>query len=99
METIIATIGSSFVTGIFGVIVCVLTFNSKHDKEKAEIEEKINSVNANYDKQSALITQRIETLTEHVNQHNNLIDRMYNVEALTVRLQDMLNDLREDDRR
>jgi len=96
METVIATIGSSFITGIFGVIVCLLTFNSKHEKEKAEIEKTIASINANYDKQTALITQRIETLTEHVNQHNNLIDRMYNVEALTVRLQDMINELRDD---
>lgn len=99
METIIATIGSSFVTGIFGVIVCVLTFNSKHDKEKAEIEEKINSVNANYDKQTAIIKQQIETLTEHVNKHNDLINRMYRVEQLTEHLDYMIRELKEDDRR
>ena len=95
METVIASV----CTGLVAIITCVINNNVQRVREQAEIEKKIDSINANYDKQSALITQRIETLTEHVNQHNNLIDRMYNVEALTVRLQDMLNDLREDDRR
>lgn len=95
METIIASV----CTGIVAIITCVINNNVQRVKEQAEIEKKIDSINANYDKQSALITQRIETLTEHVNQHNNLIDRMYNVEALTVRLQDMLQELKEDDRK
>ena len=95
METVIASV----CTGLVAIITCVINNNVQRVREQAEIEKKIDSINANYDKQSALITQLIETLTEHVNQHNNLIDRMYNVEALTVRLQDMLNDLREDDRR
>ena len=95
METVIASV----CTGLVAIITCVINNNVQRVREQAEIEKKIDSINANYDKQSALITQRIETLTEHVNQHNNLIDRMYNVEALTVRLQDMLNDIREDDRR
>ena len=95
METVIASV----CTGLVAIITCVINNNVQRVREQAEIEKKIDSINANYDKQSALITQRIETLTEHVNQHNNLIDRMYNVEALTVRLQDMLNELREDDRR
>lgn len=95
METVIASV----CTGLVAIITCVINNNVQRVREQAEIEKKIDSINANYDKQSALITQRIETLTEHVNQHNNLIDRMYNVEALTVRLQDMLNDMREDDRR
>lgn len=95
METVIASV----CTGLVAIITCVINNNVQRVKEQAEIEKKIDSINANYDKQSALITQRIETLSEHVNKHNNLIDRMYNVEALTVRLQDMLNDMREDDRR
>ena len=95
METVIASV----CTGLVAIITCVINNNVQRVREQAEIEKKIDSINANYDKQSALITQRIETLTEHVNQHNNLIDRMYNVESLTVRLQDMLNDMREDDRR
>ena len=99
METIIATLGSGLIGAIASITICMINNNAQRNKEQAAIEQKIEAVNANYDKQSALITQRIETLTEHVNQHNNLIDRMYNVEALTVRLQDMLNDLREDDRR
>lgn len=81
------------------IVTCIINSNVQRVKEQAAIEKKIDDINANYDKQTALITQRIETLTEHVNQHNNLIDRMYNVEALTVRLQDMLNEIREDDRR
>ena len=68
-------------------------------KEQAEIERKIDSINANYDKQTALITQQIVSLTEHVNKHNNVVERLYDVEKLTVRLQDMVNELREDDRR
>lgn len=95
METVIASV----CTGIVAIITCVVNNNVQRVKEQNEIEKKIDNINANYDKQSALITQRIETLTEHVNAHNNLVERMYNVESLTVRLRDMIDDLREDDRR
>ena len=95
METIVA----AALSAVAAIITCIVNNNIQRVREQAQIEAKIDSINANYDKQTALITQRIETLTEHVNQHNNLIDRMYNVEALTVRLQDMIDDLREDDRR
>ena len=95
METIVASV----ITGIIAIITCIINNNVQRVREQAEIEKKIDGINANYDKQSALIKQQIETLTEHVNQHNNLIDRMYNVESLTVRLKDMIDDLREDDRR
>ena len=95
METIIASV----CTGIVAIITCVINNNVQRTKEQNEIEKKIDSINANYDKQSALITQQIVTLTDHVNAHNNLVERMYNVEALTVRLHDMIDDLREDDRR
>ena len=95
METIVA----AALSAVAAIITCIVNNNIQRVKEQAQIEAKIDSINANYDKQTALITQRIETLTEHVNQHNNLIDRMYNVEALTVRLQDMIDELREDDRR
>lgn len=95
METIIASV----CTGIVAIITCVINNNVQRIKEQNEIEKKIDSINANYDKQSALITQQIVTLTDHVNAHNNLVERMYNVESLTVRLRDMIDDLREDDRR
>ena len=95
MEAIV----SAALAAIAAIVTCIINNNIQRVKEQAAIEKKIDDINANYDKQTALITQRIESLSQHVNQHNNLIDRMYNVEALTVRLQDMLNDMREDDRR
>ena len=95
MESII----SALIGGAVAVITCLINNNVQRTKEQHAIEMQIASINANYDKQTAIIKQQIETLTEHVNQHNNLIDRMYNVENLTVRLKDMIDDLREDDRR
>lgn len=95
METVIASV----CTGIVAIITCVINNNVQRIREQAEIERKIDSINANYDKQTALITQQIVSLTEHVNKHNNVIERLYDVEKLTVRLQDMVNELREDDRR
>ena len=95
METIIASV----CTGLVAIITCVINNNVQRVREQAEIERKIDSINANYDKQTALITQQIVSLTEHVNKHNNVVERLYDVEKLTVRLQDMVNELREDDRR
>ena len=95
METIIA----AGLSAIAAIITCVINNNIQRVREQAAIERKIDSINANYDKQTALITQQIVSLTEHVNKHNNVIERLYDVEKLTVRLQDMVNELREDDRR
>ena len=95
METVIASV----CTGLVAIITCVINNNVQRVREQAEIERKIDSINANYDKQTALITQQIVSLTEHVNKHNNVVERLYDVEKLTVRLQDMVNELREDDRR
>ena len=95
METVIASV----CTGLVAIITCVINNNVQRVREQAEIERNIDSINANYDKQTALITQQIVSLTEHVNKHNNVVERLYDVEKLTVRLQDMVNELREDDRR
>ena len=95
METVIA----AGLSAIAAIITCVINNNIQRVKEQAAIERKIDSINANYDKQTALITQQIVSLTEHVNKHNNVVERLYDVEKLTVRLQDMVNELREDDRR
>lgn len=95
MESII----SALIGGAVAVITCLINDNVQRTKEQHAIEMKIAEVNANYDKQTALITQQIVNLTEHVNKHNNVIERLYDVEKLTVRLQDMVNELREDDRR
>ena len=95
METVIA----AGLSAIAAIITCVINNNIQRVREQAAIERKIDSINANYDKQTALITQQIVSLTEHVNKHNNVIERLYDVEKLTVRLQDMVNDLREDDKR
>lgn len=95
METVIA----AGLSAIAAIITCVINNNIQRVREQAAIERKIDSINANYDKQTALITQQIVSLTEHVNKHNNVIERLYDVEKLTVRLQDMVNELREDDRR
>ena len=95
METVIASV----CTGLVAIITCVINNNVQRIREQSEIERKIDSINANYDKQTALITQQIVSLTEHVNKHNNVVERLYDVEKLTVRLQDMVNELREDDRR
>ena len=95
METVIASI----CTGLVAIITCVINNNVQRVREQAEIERKIDSINANYDKQTALITQQIVSLTEHVNKHNNVVERLYDVEKLTVRLQDMVNDLKEDDKK
>jgi ribosomal protein S15P/S13E len=95
METVIA----AGLSAIAAIITCVINNNIQRVREQAAIERKIDSINANYDKQTALITQQIVSLTEHVNKHNNVIERLYDVEKLTIRLQDMVNELREDDRR
>ena len=95
METVIA----AGLSAIAAIITCVINNNIQRVKEQAAIERKIDSINANYDKQTALITQQIVSLTEHVNKHNNVIERLYDVEKLTVRLQDMVNELREDDKK
>ena len=95
METVIA----AGLSAIAAIITCVINNNIQRVREQAAIERKIDSINANYDKQTALITQQIVSLTEHVNNHNNVVDRLYDVEKLTVRLHDMVNELREDDRR
>ena len=95
METVIA----AGLSAIAAIITCVINNNIQRVKEQAAIERKIDSINANYDKQTALITQQIVSLTEHVNKHNNVVERLYDVEKLTVRLQDMVNDLKEDDKK
>lgn len=95
MESII----SALIGGAVAVITCLINNNVQRTKEQHAIEMQIAGINANYDKQTAIIKQQIETLTEHVNAHNDLVKRMYNVENLTVRLKDMIDDLREDDRR
>ena len=95
METVIA----AGLSAIAAIITCVINSNIQRVREQAAIERKIDSINANYDKQTALITQQIVSLTEHVNKHNNVIERLYDVEKLTVRLQDMVNELREDDKK
>ena len=95
METVIA----AGLSAIAAIITCVINNNIQRVKEQAAIERKIDSINANYDKQTALITQQIVSLTEHVNKHNNVVERLYDVEKLTVRLQDMVNELREDDKK
>ena len=92
METVIA----AGLSAIAAIITCVINNNIQRVREQAAIERKIDSINANYDKQTALITQQIVSLTEHVNKHNNVIERLYDVEKLTVRLQDMVNELRDD---
>lgn len=95
METVIA----AGLSAIAAIITCVINNNIQRVREQAAIERKIDSINANYDKQTALITQQIVSLTEHVNKHNNVVERLYDVEKLTVRLQDMVNELREDDKK
>ena len=95
METIIGAV----IAGVIAVVTCLINNNVQRVREQAQIESKIDSINANYDKSTALIEQKIETLTQHVNQHNNLVERMYNVEALTIRLQDLIKEMREDDRK
>jgi len=95
METVIA----AGLSAIAAIITCVINNNIQRVREQAAIERKIDSINANYDKQTALITQQIVSLTEHVNKHNNVVERLYDVEKLTVRLQDMVNDLKEDDKK
>ena len=95
METVIA----AGLSAIAAIVTCIINNNIQRVKEQAAIERKIDSINANYDKQTALITQQIASLTDHVNKHNNVVERLYDVEKLTVRLQDMVNEMREDDRR
>lgn len=85
MESII----SALIGGAVAVITCLINNNVQRTKEQHAIEMQLQAVNANYDKQTSIIKEQICTLTEHVNQHNNLIDRMYKVEELTTKLSDM----------
>lgn len=90
------TIITSIISAVVAIVTCIINNNIQHVKEQAAIEKKIDDINANYDKQTALITQQIRSLTDHVNKHNDLIDRMYKVEALTAHLDKMLEDLKDD---
>lgn len=92
MEVIIG----SAISAVVAIIACIVNNNVQHVREQAAIEKKIDDINANYDKQTALITQQIRSLTDHVNKHNDLIDRMYKVEALTAHLNTMLEELKDD---
>lgn len=95
MEAII----SALIGAGVAIITCLINNHTQQLKAQHEIESQIAEIKASNEKTSAIIQERIVNLTEHVNKHNNLVERMYNVEALTVRLQDMIHELREDDRK
>ena len=96
MSDALLTTITVIVPSVLTLIGCMVNNNMQETKRDHAIEMKIAEINANYDKSTALIKQEIKDLSEHVNKHNNLVERMYNVESLTVRLEDMVKDLRDD---
>ena len=96
MSEAILTVVTVIVPSVLTLIGCMVNNNMQETKRDHAIEMKIAEINANYDKSTALIKQEIKELSDHVNKHNNLVERMYNVENLTVRLEDMVKDMRDD---
>ena len=83
------------IPSVLTLIGCLINNNVQRTKEQHAIESQIAKLDSKYDKTTSLIEQKISELSIHVNQHNNLIERMYNVESLTVRLGDMQKQLDE----
>lgn len=96
MTEAVLTAVTVIVPSVLTLIGCMVNNNMQETKRDHAIEMKIAEINANYDKSTALIKQEIKELSDHVNKHNNLVERMYNVENLTVRLEDMVRDMRDD---
>ena len=92
MESII----SALIGAGVAIITCLINNATQQLKAQHQIDLQIQEIKASNDQNAAVISERIATLSEHVKEHNNLVNRMYNVEALTVRLQDMVNDLKDD---
>ena len=96
MSEAVLTFVTVIVPSVLTLIGCMVNNNMQETKRDHAIEMKIAEINANYDKSTALIKQEIKELSDHVNKHNNLVERMYNVENITVRLEDMVKDMRDD---
>lgn len=91
MEAII----SALIGAISAVMACIINNNTMRAKTQHEIEMKVAEINATNEKSTLLLSERITNLTDHVNKHNNLVERMYNVESITIRLGDMQKSLDE----
>ncbi|MBQ0098580.1 MAG: hypothetical protein KBS62_06590 [Oscillospiraceae bacterium] len=72
METIIATILGSVISGAVAVIVCVINSKSQHDMLLSEL-----------DKHSELNSQKIDELEQKVEKHNSVIERTFRLEEHT----------------
>lgn len=96
MNDAIVTIATVTIPSVLTLIGCMVNNNLQREKERHAIELNIQEIKASNQQTVAVIEERIQTLSDHVNKHNNLVERMYNVENKTDRLQYAINDLRED---
>ena len=86
MTEAVLTAVTVIVPSVLTLIGCMVNNNMQETKRDHAIEMKIAEINANYDKSTALIKQEIKELSDHVNKHNNLVERMYNVRYCPARV-------------
>ena len=91
--TTVITVGVPSAVTLAG---CLINNNVQEMKKNAAIELKMQAINDNYDKSTALIEQKIASLSDDMKQYKDLNERMYKVEHTTSRLQDMLEDIKDD---
>lgn len=87
---------SALIGAVVAVVTCLINNKTLRDKENHAKELQIIEMRASLEQSIALIQSSIGNLTAHVNQHNNLVERMYNVESIQIRMKDMIDDLRKD---
>lgn len=96
MNDAIVTIATVTIPSVLTLIGCMVNNNMQRTKDQHAIEMRIAEINANYDKSTAIIETKIDELTEHVNKHNNLVERMYEVEGKQKHILSTVEDIRHD---
>ena len=98
MNDLLTTVITVCVPSAVTLIGCLINNNVQEMKKNAAIELKIQAINDNYDKSTALIEQKIASLSDDMKQYKDLNERMYKVEHATSRLEELLDDIRDDNK-
>lgn len=93
---VITTLITVIIPSVVTLIGCMVNNNVQRTKENAAIELKMQAINDNYDKSTALIEQKIANLSDDMKQYKDLNERMYKVEHATSRLEELLDDIKDD---
>lgn len=96
MSDLLTTVITVGVPSAVTLIGCLINNNVQEMKKNAAIELKIQAINDNYDKSTALIEQKIASLSDDMKQYKDLNERMYKVEHATSRLEELLDDIKDD---